>query len=59
MGSTQGDDAIYSLFANPQNIHRPFVRWWWNGDRVTKEEVLRELDIMKDAGYWRGGNKPD
>ncbi len=44
------DDAVYAAFASPLNIHRPFVRWWWNGDRVTKEETLRELDVMKAAG---------
>ncbi|HVX50197.1 MAG TPA: glycosyl hydrolase [Chitinophagaceae bacterium] len=44
------DDAMYEMFINPQNYHKPFVRWWWNGDRVTKEEALRELDIMKEAG---------
>ena len=44
------DDAVFEMFANPENHHRPFVRWWWNGDRVVKEEVLRELDLMKDAG---------
>ena len=43
-------DASFELFANPTNIHRPFVRWWWNGDRVTKEEVLRELDVLQHAG---------
>jgi len=45
-----GDDDLFEMFVNPKNFHRPFVRWWWNGDRVTKEEVLRELDVMKDAG---------
>jgi glycosyl hydrolase family 106( putative alpha-L-rhamnosidase) len=44
------DDAVFDMFTNPKNFHRPFVRWWWNGDRVTKEEALRELDVMKDAG---------
>jgi len=44
------DDAVFNMFATPLNIHRPFVRWWWNGDRVTKQEALRELDVMKAAG---------
>lgn len=43
-------DTGFELFVHPKNIHRPFVRWWWNGDRVTKEEVLRELDVMQNAG---------
>ncbi len=48
--SLADDDNLFEMFVNPKNFHRPFVRWWWNGDRVTKEEVLRELDVMKDAG---------
>ena len=41
---------MYSQFQNPDNRYRPFVRWWWNGDRVKAEELVRELHIMKDAG---------
>jgi hypothetical protein len=26
------------------------VRWWWNGDKLSAKEILRELDIMRDAG---------
>jgi len=29
---------------------RPFVRWWWNGDKLTEKEILRELDLLKEAG---------
>lgn len=41
---------LYKLFKDPDNIYRPFVRWWWNGDRLDKTEILRELDVMKAAG---------
>ena len=41
---------LYSQFQNPDTRYRPFVRWWWNGDRVTAEELIRELHIMKEAG---------
>jgi len=41
---------LYEIFKNPLSIHRPFVRWWWNGDKVEKEEITRELRLMKDAG---------
>ena len=44
------DEEIYRSFKNPGSIYRPFVRWWWNGDRLQKKEILRELDIMKAAG---------
>ncbi len=43
-------DNLYQLFVNPDAQSRPFYRWWWNGNRVTKEEVIRELEIMKSAG---------
>ena len=41
---------IYSLFQNPPMQYRPMVRWWWNGDKVTAKEVVRELHVLKDAG---------
>lgn len=46
---------LYRQFQNPDSRYRPFVRWWWNGDRVEAEELVRELHIMKDAGSaeWR------
>jgi hypothetical protein len=44
------NDALYDLFQNPSNSSKPFVRWWWNGNRLEKEEILRELDLLKDAG---------
>jgi len=41
---------LYRLFKDPTTIYRPFVRWWWNGDKVEKEELARELHLMKEAG---------
>lgn len=41
---------IYSSFLNPENRYRPFVRWWWNGDRVEVNELIRELRLLKEAG---------
>jgi hypothetical protein len=41
---------LYESFKNPSNSTRPFVRWWWNGDKLTKEEIIRELDLLKYAG---------
>ncbi len=37
-------------FAQPDPRYRPYVRWWWNGDRVKASELLRELHVMKEAG---------
>lgn len=42
--------ALYRIFKDPDTIYRPFVRWWWNGDKVKKEELARELRLMKEAG---------
>lgn len=41
---------LYGAFRTPDSRYRPYVRWWWNGSRVTAEEILRELDLMHDAG---------
>ena len=29
---------------------KPFVRWWWNGDKVDSTEIVRELRLLHDAG---------
>lgn len=44
------EDALYEGFRTPPAQARPFVRWWWNGNRITESEILRELDVMKAAG---------
>jgi len=41
---------LYEIFKNPVNQYRPFVRWWWNGIKIEKAELARELRILKDAG---------
>ena len=41
---------IDKAFSNPDARYRPFVRWWWNGDRVEADEIVRELRLMKEAG---------
>jgi len=30
-----GPDPLYAAFQDPPARLRPFVRWWWNGSRVT------------------------
>jgi hypothetical protein len=42
--------SLYKGFQNPSNQARPFVRWWWNGDRIVEKELLRELDMLKEKG---------
>jgi hypothetical protein len=41
---------LYSLFKNPPSVYRPFVRWWWTGNKVEREELARELRLLKQAG---------
>jgi len=42
--------SLYEKFQNPDAEARPFVRWWWNGAKVTEQEILRELDLLHQAG---------
>jgi len=46
----RADDPLYDAFVAPPAQARPFFRWWWNGDCVTKQEIERELDLMQAAG---------
>ena len=48
--NVQLGQELYESFKNPEGKYRPFVRWWWNGNRLEKKEILRELDVMKAAG---------
>lgn len=50
LGLNKKIDEYLKGFQNPPANARPFVRWWWNGNRLDKKEILRELDVMKAAG---------
>lgn len=41
---------LYTGFMSPPAEARPFVRWWWNGNRITENEIIRQLDLLQDAG---------
>ena len=43
-------EDLYELFRNPGLNYHPFVRWWWNGNKVEAKELVRELRLLKDAG---------
>lgn len=43
-------DPLYDAFQQPPMSARPFVRWWWNGNKLSAKEIVRELDLMKAAG---------
>jgi hypothetical protein len=47
---TLSSKDIFGIFHDPPVTSRVFVRWWWNGDKLTEEEIIRELDIMQEAG---------
>ncbi len=49
-GALVQDMPLYDNFRNPAMSYRPFVRWWWNGNKIEKAELARELRILKDAG---------
>jgi hypothetical protein len=38
------------MFQNPPATAKPFVRWWWNGNKLAAGEILRELDVLQAAG---------
>ena len=33
-----------------RRLAAPWVRWWWNGDKVDTAELKRELHLLHDAG---------
>jgi hypothetical protein len=43
-------ETIARAFANPPMPYRPFVRWWWNGARVTPHEAIRQLELLAKNG---------
>jgi hypothetical protein len=49
-GRNQTDRSLFELFTNPDLRYHPFVRWWWNGDKVEAKELIRELRLLKEAG---------
>ena len=43
-------EQIHKFLKHPPEEARGMTRWWWYGCCVEKEEILRELDFMKEAG---------
>jgi hypothetical protein len=41
---------LQESFENPPDDCRIMMRWWWFGPSVTKEELERELELMRGAG---------
>lgn len=42
------DEAIWR---DPSIYYHPYVRWWWPGGAVEKEEIQREMDLFHEAGF--------
>jgi hypothetical protein len=49
-GYSEQTSDLYELFRNPDLSFHPYVRWWWNGDKVEAKELIRELRLLKGAG---------
>ncbi|MBR4468273.1 MAG: glycoside hydrolase family 2 [Bacteroidales bacterium] len=43
-------EQLYQGFQQPASEYHPFVRWWWNGDKVEADELVREMRLLKEAG---------
>ena len=43
-------EQIYEEFQHPASEYRPFIRWWWNGDKVDSAELVREMRLLKEVG---------
>lgn len=42
-------DHLKTIFSNPPQEYHPFVRWWWNGNKVDSAEICRELELLHEA----------
>ncbi|MBN1569632.1 MAG: glycoside hydrolase [Acidobacteria bacterium] len=49
LAAAAGPDLRIS-FMNPPDDCRIMMRWWWFGPAVTREELEREMKLMKDGG---------
>jgi len=44
-------DSLQKNFAAPPMEARPLVRWWWFGPSVTKPQLEKEMNTMKEGGF--------
>ena len=45
------EGELYQIFKNPDVNYRPYVRWWWNGDKVNKAELARKSRTLGRARF--------
>lgn len=50
-GAAGRGDALFEGFRDPPAACRPFVRWWWNGNRLEEGELKREIGVLRAAGF--------
>ena len=50
-GKVSPQPDLYQGFLDPPAESRPFLRWWWNGNRVEADEISREIALLKEAGF--------
>ena len=44
------DEEVFNMFSDPDLHYHPFVRWWWNGNKIEAGEIRRELRLLREAG---------
>jgi len=45
-------DINWDEFKDPPKYARPMVRWWWTGLDVEKEELIKEVQELDEAGFF-------
>lgn len=45
----ESGDNLFNIFSDPPCCYHPFVRWWWNGNKIEADELVRELGLLKEA----------
>ncbi|MFX1410493.1 MAG: glycosyl hydrolase [Promethearchaeota archaeon] len=45
------NDIKQEEFIKPPKSARPMVRWWWTGLDIEREELIREVQELDDAGF--------
>lgn len=44
-------DFDTAKFRTPEIAYAPFARWWWPGNDVSKDELVREINVLADNGF--------
>ena len=39
------------MWNDPNREYFPIIRWWWPGNAVNKDQLEKELNIFKAAGF--------